>query len=77
MYTFSSIIPNLSHCTTTCYLLRTHNISSMLTYRDGYNDGRMSGGIFVFTMMICTWIIAYIILNLLEPVTPNSCQKGV
>ena len=48
-----------------------------LTYRDGYNDGRLMGGMLVFTWIVGTWTIAYVILNLFEPITPDSCQKGV
>lgn len=49
----------------------------MLTYREGYNDGRMSGGILVFTCMVGTWLIAYFLLDLFEPVASDPCQKGV
>lgn len=42
-----------------------------------YEKGRVDGAWYMFTVMVVTYIIAYIILDLFEPVAPNSCQKGV
>ncbi len=42
-----------------------------------YEKGRVDGAWYMFTIMVSTWIIAYFLFNLFEPVTPDPCQKGV